>query len=92
MVIDEVHRVAGRVRGEHPGGERALQCQRVRAVREGGQPGPQRLQLGDGGQPEGGAGVSVPARSTIAVELAASLAGESAGLSVTSDVDPLEHP
>ncbi|MGV8845668.1 DUF5719 family protein [Tessaracoccus sp.] len=38
-------------------------------------------------QPEGGTGVSVPPRSTIAVALAASLAGEATGLSITSDVD-----
>ncbi len=38
-------------------------------------------------QPEGGTGVSVPAHSTVAVELGASLAGEATGLEVTSDVD-----
>lgn len=38
-------------------------------------------------QPEGGAGISVPAHSTVAVELAASLAGEGSGLDVSSDVD-----
>ncbi len=38
-------------------------------------------------QPEGGTGISVPARSTLAVALATSLAGEATGLSITSDVD-----
>lgn len=38
-------------------------------------------------QPEGGTGLSVPAHSTVAVELAASLAGESSGLHITSDGD-----
>lgn len=38
-------------------------------------------------QPEGGTGISVPAHSTIAVELADSLAGEATGLHVTSDMD-----
>ncbi|MDO5735262.1 MAG: DUF5719 family protein [Propionibacteriaceae bacterium] len=38
-------------------------------------------------QPEGGTGVSVPAHSVIAVDLAASLAGEATGLRVTADVD-----
>lgn len=38
-------------------------------------------------QPEGGSAVTVPAHATIAVDLAASLAGESSGLHITSDVD-----
>ena len=38
-------------------------------------------------QPEGGSDVSVPAHTTVAVELADSLAGEATGLHVTSDVD-----
>ncbi|RMB62279.1 DUF5719 family protein [Tessaracoccus antarcticus] len=38
-------------------------------------------------QPEGGAGVSVPAHSSIAVDLAPSLAGEATGLHVTADID-----
>lgn len=38
-------------------------------------------------QPEGGADISVPPHTTVAVELASSLAGEATGLHVTSDVD-----
>ncbi len=37
--------------------------------------------------PEGGTGISVPAHTTMAVELGASLAGEATGLHVTSDVE-----
>lgn len=40
-----------------------------------------------GYRPEGGADVSVPAQSVVAVELADALAGEASGLRVTSDVD-----
>ena len=38
-------------------------------------------------QPEGGAAISVPPYSTVAVDLAPSLSGEPTGLRVTSDVD-----
>jgi hypothetical protein len=57
VVIDEVHRITGRVDGQHPGGERPLQFERVGAISQCGEPGPQRLQLRDRRQPEGGAGV-----------------------------------
>ncbi len=38
-------------------------------------------------QPEGGTDISVPAHTTMSVELGASLAGEATGLRVTSDVE-----
>ena len=57
MVVDEVHRVSGRVGGEHAGREGPLQSQRVRPVGQRRQPGPQRRQLRDRDQPDRRAGL-----------------------------------
>ena len=57
MVIDEVHLIGGRVGGQHPGGERPLQAQRVRPVGQRTQPGPQRGQLRADRQPDRDTGV-----------------------------------
>jgi hypothetical protein len=45
VVVDEVNRIGARIGRQHPGGERALQSQRVGPVGQGRQPGPQRRQL-----------------------------------------------
>jgi len=58
MVVDEVDRVGGRVRTQHPGGERPLQRQRVGSVGQSRQPGPQGAQLGCHRQADRRAGLS----------------------------------
>jgi len=57
VVVNEVDRVTGRFRREHPGGECALQPKRVAGVGQGRPPGPQARQLRNHREPDRGAGL-----------------------------------
>lgn len=58
VVVDEVHRVGSGVEVEHPSGEGPLQPERVGAVPQRPEAGPQARQLGDASQAHRDAGVA----------------------------------
>jgi len=60
VIVDEIDRVARWVGAEHPGGEGPLQPQRIAAVGERPQPGPERLELRHDREADRGAGVGPP--------------------------------